>query len=405
MGIFLLRGSQLIAICLLSIFLPVPVYPVFFMATGILLVLGTQSTYFQPRKSLLWIGILAVFLVNLVVVNYIRSKPLFSPETFKPYVNLFFLACFLIWSNSTNFIPRDISLLAKVFAFIISLSTFQVVLNVAKMNLWVAPFGGIKNSMDAYQITAPGVYWGIPEKNIWATKIVFCQILLLFMIFRKIIKVDLRAKAFIYIFCATNVIYTFSRTAQAVFLLFLLWELFLCKISARKLIQSPFTLMLSGVAISAIIFFAYTKLFHFSLKPGDGMESRVRMWAYLWYETNWGEAVVGNGILYAKDFLPQFGMIESNFHNAFLNTFMDFGIIGLLSFLLLILLPFCKKTFSLFIYLAACMSFQYLGYDNDVVVYIGVVAILGRFMRTLTLHSESEKPTSFNLNRLPLRAS
>ena len=389
MGIFLLRSHHLIVGCLLACFSPIPIYPLAFAATAFVLLLQSTNIAFPTKKTFAWMILLVVFLLNMFFVHFIRSKPFISAETTKPIINLIFLAAIWIWVDSNVIKPPVISALAKGLALTIALSALQVLLNVARTNLWLAPLIGVKNSVDAYKIVEPGVYWGIPEKNIWATKIIFTQILLLFMLSRKMIKINPYMRVLIYISSAISTLYTFSRTAQGVFIIFIFWEFFLRKISLKLIVRKPLGLVASGMALGGFSVFAYNKLFHFTLKPGDGMESRVRMWTYLWYETNWRDTLLGKGILYAKEFLPKYRMVESNFHNAFLNTLMDFGLVGLISLIAIFTLSFRKGTYSLFVYLIACMSFQYLGYDNDIVIYLCIALILGKYLLSKSASHES----------------
>ena len=70
--------------------------------------------------------------------------------------------------------------------------------------------------------------------------------------------------------------------------------------------------------------------------------------------------------------------VINNFHNVFINIFIDLGVIGLLVYFLILKMIFVsfisKKNrmimfYLMFLPLFICMNFQYLGFDNDIIVF------------------------------------
>jgi hypothetical protein len=86
--------------------------------------------------------------------------------------------------------------------------------------------------------------------------------------------------------------------------------------------------------------------------------------------------LTGNGILYGKYFFTKVvEMSNNNFHNVFINTLVDTGVLGLTLYTATLVQIFAfRKPFYLLLLLLlpllAILNLQYLGYDNDIVVYL-----------------------------------
>lgn len=102
---------------------------------------------------------------------------------------------------------------------------------------------------------------------------------------------------------------------------------------------------------------------------------------------------IGNGILYAKYVISNLtSWSNNNFHNVFLNIFSDQGIIGVLVYIFMLRMIFFShkidKSLKRFIFLVlflpffTCINSQYLGYDNDIIIYFSLVFLLVKYLQS-----------------------
>lgn len=382
---------------ILSTFSPVLIYPVFFVLFSLIIfskILKKQAIL-NNSALLLLITFLIISLASITyIVNYEYSV---TKQYIKLIVNLTFLvSSFYFISQYKQLILKRLNLIILLLEIIILLSFIQVLINVLLTGLLFAPFSGeITNSSLAYLITKPGVYFGIPEKNIWATKIVLIAIVYFALYYS--LAFNLISKLRFYFFTLLSilcVIYTFSRTAQAMLIAFAVVLAFYHFYLDRKNIKRY-------LYLTAFIVISIPVLVYFSVEflridanildissgaQGDGLKSRFMMWVNF-FENYSDFNILGNGILYADYYFDNiFIRAENNFHNVFLNTFVDTGIIGLLLYLVLIYYVFFglySKYKRQFIYIVmfppffVCINSQYLGYDNDLIVYFTFVYLIG----------------------------
>lgn len=100
--------------------------------------------------------------------------------------------------------------------------------------------------------------------------------------------------------------------------------------------------------------------------------------------------MIGNGIYSSYNFLMQYVphyLVNTNMHNFIINIAMETGIIGVCIYILFLLGLFRKLMLGLRGYksefcivfilpLVLIMSLQYLGYDNDIVVYLVLLFLI-----------------------------
>jgi len=330
-----------------------------------------------------------------------------SRQYIKMILNFTFLIniVFYIKINSCIFIKKR-KTFQYLFEFIIFLSFFQIILNIYIIDFWKMPFIGIKNSVEAYKIVEPNVFFGTTEKNIWATKIAFIEIIYFTLVCFKYFKINRFMVYVIWFVSLFNILYTFSRTAQLVFMLFLIMFFILKIFNLYKNFMFKFLyiviFILFTIPITAVIF---DKLFHLTLDGGDGMSARIELWILFYNDLKNMNIFIGNGILYAKHVIPEFTRwTNNNFHNVFLNIFSDEGLFGLILYILIlktIFFKFSKKIRNndknyiilvLFLPFFACINSHYLGYDNDIVIYFSLVYL------TITYLEHSGKIYEKNIN-------
>lgn len=114
---------------------------------------------------------------------------------------------------------------------------------------------------------------------------------------------------------------------------------------------------------------------------GDGFKARIKLWIYLLTHLSDFNHFRGNGVMFLDHFFE--GVFhESNIHNVFATIWIDLGLLGFLLFLTLAarVLGLVGASSSFFVLVGipflASLMVQYLGYDNDLVVYLSLALLL-----------------------------
>lgn len=382
-------------VSIISVFCHITIYPIFFLFFSFIYTLNLKI-----RKSENKIIPTALLFICATTLSFIIN---FKLVYFTNYLKIPINILFLIFS--AHFIFNKIEVFVKnwkwiqlLFIIIIYLSFLQILLNVTLSNLWSLPFIGVSDSDEAYKIVDNTIYFGIKEKNIWATKIVFFQIIFFTAIQIKYFKVSKSHFYLIGFISIFNALYTFSRTAQLMFIAFLailyIWKIFyVYKNIIYKTVLIIFFIIVSipsGILI-------YKKLFHISLGLDDGLGTRLELWNVFFNNLKKINFLFGNGILSAEILIKEFtGQPVNNFHNVFFNIFTEHGFIGLTLYCVMLKYIFWSSKLSilyrrlvmfvLFIPFFICVNSQYIGYDSDIVIYFSLVLLIKQIIRYKSKH-------------------
>ena len=378
-----------------SIFIPITIYPLFFASFiifNLVFFISNSKNYFSPKTiKLIFTSFIFIFISSISLICNIDTSEL--KQFFKIIINFLFLmnAIYFINTNFSIFLRRS-KVIQYLLEAIISFTFVQVVFNVFSTNFWLMPFTGISDSAMAYTIVEPTIIFGVPEKNIWATKIAFIQIIYFSLMYFKYFSSGKLKFFLLSFFSLFNIIYTFSRTALLIFMLFILffylWKIFY--VYKGKFLRLILVFLLLIISIP-IILYIYQKLFHITLDSADGLASRFILWKLFFDKFEYFNLLYGNGILFAKHLVAKYSILNNdNFHNVFLNIFSDQGILGLLFYVYILRIIFfnyrlAKKlkryiSFVLFLPFFVCINSQYLGYDNDIIVFFTFIFILSKVL-------------------------
>lgn len=375
-----------------SLFLPFTAYvPLFLMFIFIVIL---DSVNKKEIKSEYWGSgyWIVVFISCAIITHFLHLEHSDRTQLIKLIINFLFVISFIVFkANNREYIQETLNKKLPFLIEVILLLTFlQVCVNLAKINLWLMPFTGVQNSMDAYLIVEPDMYFGSKEKNIWATKIVLISIIYISFYLRDIWTLSKSRITFFSFIILFNVLYTFSRTAQLMLIasvfLYFFWKIFyIYKNAILKLFASGFLFLTASIASVIIV----DKLLHITLSSGDGLAARFELWdgLYQYYLSGNMNLLLGNGILSGEYIISHYtNWDNNNFHNVFLNTFADLGFIGVFTYIFLLRSVFITKgnskaerRFSLLVLFAPffiCINSQYLGYDSDIAIYFTLVIFL-----------------------------
>ena len=382
--------------CIFSLFIPiqvyVPLFGLFVFCVAMLAILHSHHALVRPPAiALLLVGLSYILWAS---VSFVLNRDFSVVEQyFKLVLNSsFLLASVVFFEMHRHRLSSMFSLLKRLLTLLIVLSAAQVALNVVLLNAWLWPFSGqVSNSSVAYLIVTPGVFFGGAEKNIWATKIALVVCLYIGTLW---VKRNTSWTSWIVIGLGLfSVLYTFSRTAQLTTFVGLALFVFLKVLSSRQRLARY---LLLGVILLLIPFIlqwlAGLLRFNWSLfdlsqgTQDDGFRGRLFLWTSFLNNLSNFNFLWGNGIQYGRYYFSEVAseiafLGNDNFHNAFLNHLVDSGVVGLVLYALLFVIIFARpKALStrllLLLPLLACISLQYVGYDNDIMAYLAAAWLI-----------------------------
>lgn len=384
------RYMLLIYLSIFSIFItPVKVYvPVFAVVIFISLIICMKE---KINKIEIWQKILIFFLIWAVLNYFIH---LFF---YKDYSNLNLLIKFIL--NITYLISVSMVIPVKItkenFSWFIVLTEVVIIANFLQLiiiyingNLFPDFFNGnlTNSSESAYVVSKFYTLIGAVSKNIWSTKLVFINIIYLYLISNKLVKL-LNCKTIVTLLMGgITIILLLSRTGQvailAAYVLFIFNNIFELNKKYRYVFYSICTL---GIIIFMYIFFS--KFFHLSFNMTDGGFVRLLIWKESLIALMNGNWILGNGFgSPARVIAEVLHRKESNFHNVLLNMAFELGIVGIglyIGFLINFFRSQINKenirllVGNILIPMIIILSLQYIGYDNDIIILLVMILIVG----------------------------
>ena len=336
------------------------------------------------------------FLINSIISIFIFKFNLNIVLGIKLLLNLTFLFFMglIIESNNIRFKKQDF---LKFLKIIILLNFIQILVIYIKGNL-IGDFllGNLTKTSDtAYIISDFNNIIGADNKNIWASKFTLIYIVYLFTCVDEKFKnlESIKTKLVYIIIGASTILLLLSRTAQLSIIMPILFLIFY----SIKDIDKKYKNIIYGISaiiviILLIVFFK--KIFHIKFDMTDGGYTRLLIWEEALENLFKNNFIVGQGLSSTGYYIQNFiGRSESNLHNVFLTTLYEFGLIGLGIYIKilydLVREYFRKDKYLKYICIIAApfmitTNLQYLGYDNDLVVFILLIIILNKF------HKENE---------------
>lgn len=365
-------GEWLFCLSLVTIFLPLKIYPLVFLVAGLFFLWQTAS---WPKASWYWaLGLFVGYTLLRFSLDYGGQQTLLEGEV-KLLVNLFFLACATHWLDRRD----NANLLGLVDG------SLHLVLLLCFVQLWIyhqawdykLVFGGSSSGQTSRLYREHLFFWGLPDKNMFGARIAllgFSYILIPFVKERKMVLWRILAVGLL-------AFLSLSRTPIVALLIgvFLLGWFYLPK-KGRL-----FLLVLLVLAIPVLVM----KLLRVDqmTASNDGMGVRLTYWrAFVEHVDK--ISIWGNGLNAGGPFLEKYAAYyhgEPHVHNTFMTCYVDFGAIGLLAYSAFFFLYFkdiyatsrsVKWALVLLIPLLSIMMILYSGYDNDVVCYMILATLL-----------------------------
>ncbi|MBN7809336.1 O-antigen ligase family protein [Algoriphagus sp. H41] len=395
-------GECLFLLSLLSIFLPWKVYPAVFLASSLFFLYEAR-----PLRPTSWMLALSVYIAYGLAVFGLTytGQSLELSNAAKLAINPFFLICSVHWLSL-----RDNARLAYFLDWtlgaLLLLSLVQLLVYHASFDFRLAL--GSDSSGQASSLYRPSLYfWGLDDKNMFGARIALLGFVFIFIPVLRAKKLSIARTLFVFLVAFLSL----SRTPM-VALLFGVSALGWLVLERKWRI-----VLLLALAVSLPVFLTQVIRIESITSSNDGMGIRLVYWTAFFSHFS-DLSVWGGGFLEAERFLGEnakFYRGEPHIHNTFMTTYVEFGLIGFLAFLAFLGLFFrhcCRfrkepsKGFEsleglhlrphwslwllLFLPIVSIMMILYSGYDNDIMVYLSLVWLVGT-QREIAFHQTKIK--------------
>ncbi|MEB2779497.1 O-antigen ligase family protein [Algoriphagus sp. C2-6-M1] len=366
-------AESLFLISIISMFLPVKVYPLVFLVSSYFFYREIPQLNF-PR----WAIALVVF-SSYAIISYLIHFPgesLALTNITKLIFNFCFLFFALLWLGS-----RDneslIHRLDTVLLLVLALSFVQLLIYHQGFDFKL--ISGSETSGQASSLYRDSLYfWGLDDKNMFGARIALMGFSFICIPVVLKSKLSMWRIAFVFLIAFLSL----SRTPIVALLLgvfFLVW------MSVTK----KWKIALLLILVIALPFVLQNVIRVDSLtSSNDGMGIRLVYWKAFFQHFDM-ISPLGNGFMSAPAFLGKYAEFyrgEPHIHNTFLSTYLELGLVGFLSFLAFLywlIRDFWRQTanprlwIALFLPILAIMMILYSGYDNDVVMYFCLTFLIG----------------------------
>jgi len=367
-------NNYLFCISILSIDFPFKIYPFLFLISSISFLIDTKSVKVKP-----WIVALFLYSFYAILMFFITGQfdEIRVINFYKIFINFFFLFASMMWLQEKNLEKllklTDWTLHVTFLLIFLQLFIYHKALGFQ----YIAGSETSNEGTGVYDSTL--FFWGLDNKNLFGARIATLGFPYILLGLRFKNKISIWRIAFI-IFLA---FISMSRTpilALMVGVLMLFWSI------PKKWVKGALL-----VSVALALPFILNKALRVSniTDTDDGMGVRLVYWGSFFKNLD-QISIFGEGFQAANEFLPKFSPIytgEPNIHNTFLNNYLDFGIFGLLFYVSFLYYfynhcyrKFPDKTFWIIAFapLLSVMMLLFPGYDNDIVIYLILIFMIGK---------------------------
>ena len=392
---YLKHFESILYLTIFSIFLiPLKLYVPLF-AINILLILMLILTGEVKIKLSKWQIAVILFMIWSIINSALAMFVFKTTVSIGTLIKLNLNMAFLL---STSIVLKDKRIkikkgkLINFLEFIIIINFIQIILIYILGGLVGMLFSNalMQSSDSAYAISAYYNVIGATNKNIWAAKFALIYIIYIYLTSNEGIKLNKIRKLIHIIIGLTTTFLLLSRTAQIAIILPLLFIIFysIRNINYKYKVIIYFIFAVLSIFVGFVLF---DKFFHIKFDMTDGGYTRLYIWGEaiknIW-NSHW---ITGNGIGYSGHFIETVvDRTESNLHNVYLNIFFEMGLMGIgayISFLVFYFKEIINKSdivkviFTLLIPFGAITMLQYLGFDNDIVVFFILILVCNKCKR------------------------
>ncbi len=362
----------LFLLSLISIFLPIKIYPVVFFVSCFFFYRDTSVIRF-PK----WAFALIIYsaYASASYVFHFRGISAGPINIFKLLINFSFLFFAVNWlaGRDNKFL---ILKLDRVLLVVLALSLLQILVYHQAYDFKL--LAGTTSSGQASSLYRDSFYyWGLDDKNMFGARIALLGFAYICI---PITKNQLSVWRIVFVFVIAFL--SLSRTplvALFIGVFFLIW----ISVSRKWKIVAIVLVVLSLPLV-------LQKLIRIDslTSSNDGMGIRITYWKAFFQHFR-EISPLGNGFGSTPEFLKNYADFyrgEPHIHNTFLSNYLELGIVGFFSFLAFLsfyiqaCLQKCENSkfwTALFLPLLSIMMILYSGYDNDVVMYFCLIFLIG----------------------------
>lgn len=363
----------LFCLCLFSIFLPIKVYPVILLISSFFFY--RELPGLPTRTWQVWLGIYAIYAVVSFLFFY-DSQMAMVTNLVKLLINFIFLYFAVSWlqsrDNTRLFWMVDRSLFLIFLLALIQLIVYHQAIDFRLL------YGSSSSGQASSLYNNSFYFWGLDDKNMFGARIALLGFPFILIPLVRERKISWWRICAIFLLAYLSL----SRTPIVALLIgiFLLIWFFT---STRLRIILVFFMVLALPFISQ-------KLIRVEnlTASNDGMGIRLVYWKAFF--NNFQEiSPLGEGFMQAPAFLKEYADFyrgEPHIHNTFLTSYLELGVVGLVAYAMFLFYfyRYClelgqptKFWWIVFIPLLSIMMILYSGYDNDIVMYLTLAALLG----------------------------
>ncbi|MEX2593382.1 MAG: O-antigen ligase family protein [Anditalea sp.] len=366
-------SEVMFCLCLISIFLPIKIYPIVFLISSFIFYLDTEKLLVSK-----WVIFLSVFSLYAVISFFLsyNGETFMATNIIKLLVNFVFLYFAVGWlrQRDNNNLLRGVDF---VLHFIFLLVFVQLVLyhkGIEFRMLW-----GSFSSAQTSELYKPDLFfWGLEDKNMFGARIAMLGFPYILIPLIRFNKVSWGRICWIFLLAYLSL----SRTPVVALLIGVFILVWISSNARWRIILVFF--------ISVSLPFLLEKLIRVEqfTSSRDGMGVRLVYWR-AFFEHFTAISPLGNGFLSAPEFLGKYAQFyhgEPHIHNTFMTSYLELGIVGLVSYCLFLAYFYleCKSQLqdnkfwiAAFLPMLSIMMILYSGYDNDIVIYLSMVFLLG----------------------------
>lgn len=366
-------GEALCCLAIAAVFVPIKIYPLVFLLASFVFYLDTPKllrAYWAYFLLLFCAYAGLIFLIDLPESRIEMTNFLKLPINF---AFLYFAVGWLAIRDNNRLLHRmDITLHIVLVVTVIQLLIYHE----AAGFQWI---GGSPTSAKGNALYRPSLYfWGLVDKNMFGARIALLGFA--YVLFPVVRQQRIVWWRIVLVFLLAWL--SLSRTPVVALLIgvfCLLWVVF--NVRWRSVLAILALLAIPLVAQKVVRIDTITA-------SNDGMGVRLVYWK-AFFEHFTAISPLGNGFMSGGDFLSEYAGFyhgEPHIHNTFMSCYLDFGIIGLLSYALFLyyFYRFCLKHqaqktiwWVALMPLLAIMMILYSGYDNDIILYLVLIFLLG----------------------------
>lgn len=359
----------------ISVFLPFKVYPLFFLMSSIVFILESYKPTLQ--NWMIFLSIFTLYATISYLVTY-NGDPLLRTNILKLLVNFLFLYCSILWLREREN-GRLLVMVDYAFHLVFLLALIQLLVYHHAMDYKLI-YGSSSSGQASSLYRKDLFFWGLDDKNMFGARIA-----LLGFIYILIPLVRTNQIAFFRIILVFALAYlSVSRTPIVALLIgcgLLFW------FSSNKIWR---ILLLALIGLASPFILQKVIRVEQLTASNDGMGIRLVYWK-AFFQNFASISPLGNGFMAAPEFLKKYADFyrgESHIHNTFMSTYLEFGIIGFMSYSLFLInyIWECLRKFKnpkfwilSFSPIFSIMLILYSGYDNDIILYLILLFLLGTF--------------------------